>query len=249
MLPYIITPLFAIAFSLFMLLSFPFAIAVWFFRLVGLRGLSRFLSNIIPHIWGRYCIYLTASSVHIDGKENIPKSGGVVYYCNHSSFMDIPLLLGFVDRKARFVARESLLQAPILGSWLTAMEYGMITRKGSRKELSRVEGIIGRIQNGERYFIFPEGTRTPTGELGRFRAGAARYAQKSETPAVPIAITGTYQLLPKGAFRITPSKLTIHIGNPIPADELVSLSPTELMEQVKRYIEKAAPRLGHTTDE
>ncbi|MGA8943017.1 MAG: lysophospholipid acyltransferase family protein [Thermoactinomyces sp.] len=124
--------------------------------------------------------------------EHIPEKGPVVFCCNHISNLDPPLLAVSTKRKVHFMAKAELFRVPVLGGLVRSLGAFPVKRgAGDRQALKKA---IQLLQEGHTVGIFPEGTRSKTGEMGQFHVGAALIALKGEAPIVPAAICGSYRL-------------------------------------------------------
>ncbi len=126
------------------------------------------------------------------GTEHIPEKGPVIFCCNHISNLDPPLLAISTKRKVHFMAKAELFRIPILGGLLQRLGTFPVKRgAGDRQALKKA---IQLLKDGHTVGIFPEGTRSKTGEMGQFHVGAALIALKGRAPIVPVAICGSYRL-------------------------------------------------------
>lgn len=138
------------------------------------------------------------------GTENIPEKGPVVFCCNHISNLDPPLLAVSTKRKVHFMAKAELFRIPVLGGIIRLLGTFPVKRgAGDRQALKKA---IKLLKDGHAVGIFPEGTRSKTGEMGQFHVGAALIALKGEAPIVPVAVCGSFRL-----FR----PINIVFGSPI----------------------------------
>ncbi len=137
--------------------------------------------------------------VELIGRENIPAGRPAILMANHQSYVDGPSLL-FLPGQFKWMADEGLFRIPVFG-WAMRMAGYIPVRRGNAREgvrsLLRARQIL---TEGISIFIFPEGTRSHTGVLGRFQTGGFRLAAQTGAPIVPVVITGTRQLLPRRAW-------------------------------------------------
>ncbi|WP_223591628.1 lysophospholipid acyltransferase family protein [Neobacillus bataviensis] len=142
------------------------------------------------------------------GVENIPKDGGVLLCCNHINNFD-PIVLGIMaPRPVHYMAKEELFRVPVLGEIVRKCNAFPVKRGMSDREALR-KGL-GILKDGQVLGLFPEGTRSKTGELGKGLAGAGFFALKTDSAVVPCAIIGPYKSL---------RKLRVVYGKPIAMDE------------------------------
>jgi 1-acyl-sn-glycerol-3-phosphate acyltransferase len=166
------------------------------------------------------------------GKENFPKEGGVLLCSNHIDNLDPPVVGINAPRPVYFMAKEELFNVPVLGKILPDLNAFPVKRGMSDREALR-KGL-GILKEGNVLGLFPEGTRSKTGQLGKGLAGAGFFALRSEAHVVPCAIIGPYK-----AF----SKLKVVYGKPIDMKELrerkaSAEETTELiMSEIRKLIE------------
>lgn len=164
---------------------------------------QRRVAHRLASCWGRMLLRLAPGCrVELTGRENIPAGRSVIFMSNHQSYVDIPGLF-FVPGQFKWMADAGLFRIPVFG-WAMRMAGYIPVRRGDAREgvrsLLRGKQVLAE---GISIFIFPEGTRSHTGVLGRFQTGGFRLAAQAAVPIVPVVVTGTRQLLPRGewAFR------------------------------------------------
>jgi len=169
-------------------------------------------------MWSRVINLLAGVKVKVEGVEKIPKDTPVLFLSNHQGAFDIPTLQGSVPVQFRWVAKKSLFKIPLIGWSMYLSGYIGVKRESAVEAYKSMEKAAAKIRSGTSVMIFPEGTRSDTGELLPMKRGAFVLASKSRVPIVPIAINGTKDILKRGGFLIRPGKVTIRIGDPIPTD-------------------------------
>ncbi len=144
--------------------------------------------------WGNHLMKSFDIDISVEGKENLPAEGPVVYICNHQSFADIPVLCAVLDTvQFAFVARENLKQVPIYGTWMRRIRSVLIKREDPRAALRAISEGVGLIKEGFSLLIFPEGTRAKCSQMAEFKAGSIKLATKPGVPIIPISINGSYE--------------------------------------------------------
>ena len=164
----------------------------------------------------------------VRGRQNVPKQGSLLIVANHVNLVDVPLLGVSFDRKVIFLAKQNLFRYPVL-SYVVRHLSAIPVRRGKvdRTTLHRANRVLA---DGQTLVIFPEGTRSYSGRLGRAFPGAALIALRSGAPILPVGIIGTEKV--KGtAWILRRPRLTVNIGQPfhLPAVN-GKLSKTELAE-------------------
>ncbi|MBW2466236.1 MAG: 1-acyl-sn-glycerol-3-phosphate acyltransferase, partial [Deltaproteobacteria bacterium] len=153
--------------------------------------------------------------VRVEGMENLEKDRPYIFAANHQSQFDIFALQGFLGVDFRWLAKKELFEVPIWGPAMRRAGYIPIDRSRGRQAIKSLDEAAKKIAAGTSVIIFPEGTRTKDGRIQDFKAGAMVLAIKSGVDLVPVAIRGTYEILPKGKLLMKPGKVTIRAGLPI----------------------------------
>lgn len=155
--------------------------------------------------------------LRVSGLEHLPRTGGLLIAANHASFLDIPVIGGAVPRHVAFVARDSLLRSRFV-AWLIRGCGAVTVRRGTADRRALRE-ILAHLEAGDCVAIFPEGTRSPDGRLGEFRAGALSAARRAGVPVLPAAVVGSHAVWPRGrrAPRLG-GRLALRLGRPVPPD-------------------------------
>lgn len=184
---------------------------------------------------------LVATNMRIEviGKENLPKDPGFAIYSNHTSMMDIPVLMyNLKEYPVAFLSKQVVGNLFAIGKWTPKLGCVMIDRTNARKGAEAIINVIKNVKSGSTMVVFPEGTRSPNiGELIEFKPGSFKVALKSKAPLVPVTI-----VKPKNFKQIKwplPKRVKIVIHEPIPYAELKELSSIELADKVKEIIGSA----------
>lgn len=158
------------------------------------------------------------------GKENVPSQGGAILASNHLSVLDsfyLPLML---ERPVIFAAKSEYFTGTrpferIAGAYMRATNQLSVDRTAARAGQEMLEAALKRLQDGELFGIYPEGTRSPDGRLYRGRTGVGWLALRSGVPVVPVAMIGTNRLLPPGHVVPHPGRIQIRFGRPLQFSE------------------------------
>jgi 1-acyl-sn-glycerol-3-phosphate acyltransferase len=147
------------------------------------------------------------------GREHIPKEGGVLVAANHASFLDIPFLGCGIPRRVAFLGRQDLF--PVPGLRWACQKLGWIPIRHDRLDRVGFGKAISLIQDGKVVVIYPEGTRTPDGRLKPGKPGVGLLVEETGCPVVPAHISGTYEAMPPGSFRIRLRPIRVSFGKPL----------------------------------
>lgn len=185
----------------------------------GLVGVKRRLGGIYDwstNDWSRELLAAAGTPVRVEGLERIPRRGPVVYASNHSSMFDIWALAATLPGSVRMVAKQELANIPLLGRAMIRAGHIMIDRPHPRRALEAYERAAEVIRSGVSAVVFPEGTRSRTGELLPFKNAPFGLAIAAQVPVVPVYVHNTFEILPKGGIRLRPRAIRILVGEPIP---------------------------------
>jgi|ERR1041385_2520110 1-acyl-sn-glycerol-3-phosphate acyltransferase len=176
----------------------------------------------------------------VDGLERVDFSRSYIYVSNHASFFDIPSVLAGIPDQVRIVYKKELEKIPFFG-W--GLKYGKtyigIDRGSGSEAIRSLDEAAKKIRNGASVLLFAEGTRTTDGKLQPFKRGAFNLAMRAGVPVVPLTINGSYKVLPRHSWRITPGTIRLVLGSPIePRAMNGKESEFKLRDEVHRVIEQ-----------
>lgn len=227
-------------FWLFQLVSTLFLLAYFLLGLPGLKKAQAGLLLWITRSWARQMIGLAGGKVEVSGLENLPAHGGVLFVSNHQGAFDIPLLIGYLPGVKGFVSKKENFRLPIVSTWMKLLGCIVIDRGDLRQSAGAIARGIRDLKAGRWLVIFPEGTRSKSGNLQRFKEGSFKLATRSGAPIVPLTIDGSYRLLESNHGRIRPGIIRLHIHPAIPAAECPA-AKAGLAERVQAIVGSALP--------
>lgn len=185
-------------------------------------------------VQGFFSAILAAThGIRASGREHIPLEGSLFLVSNHLSHLDVLVLGILLKRPLNYVARSSLFFWP-LGAFIKSVGAFPINRDGMGAE--GFKQTLRRVRSGGIVALFPEGTRTENGDLGEIKPGIARLVTRTQAAVIPAAIAGTFEAWPKTRFFPWPHPLRVHFGEPIGAEQMVSLNPEELTALIRSRI-------------
>jgi 1-acyl-sn-glycerol-3-phosphate acyltransferase len=173
-----------------------------------LHGFARF--------WSWLIMKTILSPVRVTGLEKIDTSKPHVYAVTHASALDIPVLYVYLPFQFRILFKKELLSYPIIGWHLRRSGQVCIDQQKPTQSIAHIRSAVKSLQSGMPLVIFPEGGRTPDGEIKPFMPGAFYLAIKAQADIVPVALVGTYELLPMNTYHIKSRPLEMRVGEPIP---------------------------------
>ncbi len=166
-------------------------------------------------VWSRILCYTALVRVRVSGRENCAPRQSYIFVANHQSIFDIFLIYGWLNCPFKWIMKKELRKIPFVGKACESAGHIFIDRSSpirARKSIMKAEE---RLRGGVSVVIFPEGTRTKDGQVGRFKKGAFSIAADIHLPVVPITIKGAYETLPYHGRYIRPGVIEMKIHKPI----------------------------------
>lgn len=160
------------------------AVEPWLWKVRALKRQGRteehdILAGRIIHNWARRLLAAAGARVTVEGLENLPE-GTAVFVSNHQSYFDIPLALGYLGDPKGLVSKKEIDRIPFIRQWMRELGCVFLDRENLRASVSALGDASDRVAAGYSMVVFPEGTRSETGEVGEFKAGAFKIAQKNK---------------------------------------------------------------------
>jgi len=190
--------------------------------------------TLVSRGWGGGIIRVCGIKVHLEGLENIAGLKSYILVANHQSFFDIFALAAYLPGEPRFVAKKELLRIPVIGYALQHSGHVIIDRESGGKAIRKA---IESIRAGFNICVFAEGRRFNDNRIHEFNDGGAWLAILTKLPAVPMAISGSGALFPRGAKVVRPGgQMRMTIGRPIATTGMKSGDRTELTRKLEEAV-------------
>ena len=186
--------------------------------------------------WARTILGFSRVSVTVRHAERLVPGRSFVVVSNHESYADVLVLLSRLPMQVRFLAKRSIFRVPILGWSIHAAGFVPVDRGDAARSVSTVDTALKRLRSGKSLVVFPEETRSRTGELAPFKKGAALLALKTGHPLLPVGIAGTRKVLPRGAWNMAPGRVVLAIGTPIEVAGRSAKDRSEVMRQMEEAV-------------
>jgi 1-acyl-sn-glycerol-3-phosphate acyltransferase len=189
-------------------------------------------------LWAKLCSWITPMFVTVKNRHNIDPKQSYVVVANHQSAYDIFVLYGYLGIDFKWVMKKELRKAPGIGWASEKVGHIFIDRSSARSAMESIEAAKRNLINGTSVVIFPEGTRSRTGELGKFKKGAFKIAFELELPILPVTIRDTYKILGSGFFNLMPGNTELIIHEPVKSCDYKD-DHDKLVEKVHQIIGSA----------
>ncbi|MDR2561204.1 MAG: 1-acyl-sn-glycerol-3-phosphate acyltransferase [Holophagales bacterium] len=202
----------------------------WGIFSVGLTGLAILIALpfvggkraffAIGKLWAKQQLWLCGASWDSVGWENVPEEirngqQSAIFMSNHQSLLDPPLLMGAIPVPAVYIAKKELQRVPFVGWAAAAAGMIFIDRGNSEKAAISLARAAEQIASGKNVVIFPEGTRTMDGRIGKFKKGGFGLAVRAGVPIVPLVTIGGWDILPKGELMPRRGKISVMFGRAV----------------------------------
>ena len=187
--------------------------------------------------WSKLIMKTIFSPVIVTGLVNIDTSKPHVYAVNHGSALDIPVIYANLPFQFRIAFKKELLSYPVVGWQLKRSGQVCIDQQNPSHSVSSIRAALKGLKAGLPLVIFPEGGRTPDGEIKPFLSGAFFLAIKAQVDVVPVALVGTYELLPMNTYHIKSRPLEMRVGAPISTAGLKGRDLQKLSARVQKAVE------------
>jgi len=187
--------------------------------------------------WSWLIMKTIFSPVKVTGLDKIDTSKPHVYAVNHASALDIPVLYVNLPFQFRIVFKKELLAYPIVGWQLKRSGQVCIDQQKPANSIAAIRSAVKSLKAGMPLVIYPEGGRTPDGEIKPFLPGAFFLAIKAQVDIVPVALVGTYELLPMDTYHIKCRPLEMRVGEPISTAGLTMRDLEAVSAKVKKAME------------
>jgi 1-acyl-sn-glycerol-3-phosphate acyltransferase len=180
--------------------------------------------------------------VEVLGKENIPKNGPIILASNHRSMVDPPYMTFALDRMPYYMGKDELYHNKLIGTYF--MSLGSFPVKRGAPDRAALRFAIDLLKNGRILGIFPEGTREVDNKLIPAEKGFAMIAKQTNAPIVPVALEGTEKVFPKGAKALRRGDVSINIGKPVTAQEILASRGVSGKESLEVIGEEVMSRIA-----
>ena len=221
------------------LIAFPLIIVVTLFTAIFTILCFPWKNGKAPRavqvFWSRSVLWLLLIPIKVTGQEKVNPQQSYVFVANHQSFLDVFAVYGWLPNNFKWLMKKEIRKVPFVGTACAVAGHIFVDRSNPRAALQSMDHIKKELVDGISTVIFPEGTRTKTGEMGRFKQGAFKIAMDMGLPVVPLSLGGFFKAMPSGqAFANPRARVSLHIGKPIDISQFNDIN--EAMEYLREQI-------------
>jgi putative phosphoserine phosphatase / 1-acylglycerol-3-phosphate O-acyltransferase len=212
----------------------------------GLAGLAAGVANqsrregmnLFGSFWADLALSLAGVHVQVSGEEHLWSHRPAVFLFNHQSALDMPIMIKLVRRDMTGVGKAELRWNPVFGPLLWLAGVAFVDRADSKKAIDALGPAVEALKNGTSLVIAPEGTRSPTPRLGRFKKGAFHMAMQAGVPLVPVVIRNAGDALPKNGIVVRSATVEVVVLRPVETTGWTRASLDDEIEAIRaRYLE------------
>ncbi len=176
-------------------------------------------------------LWFCGIKLRVEGADKLAPQQPYVFASNHLSYLDIPVLFAAIPHNLHFIAKESIKYVPFIGWYMMATGMIFVDRSNRMKAKESMNRAAKLVSKGKNILIFPEGARSRDGAMLPFKKGGFVLSQNAKVPVVPVAISGTEEVLKPDQWTIVPGKVSVRIGTPLEGQGLDSMAFAKRCQQ------------------
>ena len=188
--------------------------------------------------WAQWILKTTGVRVRVRGLEQLEPGRSYVFAANHQSIYDIPIIFASVPFQLRIVAKDSLGRIPFMGWHLHRAGHLLVDRRNPGPDI--VEKMRRLVGESSSLIVFPEGTRSADGAVGRFKKGSFLVAINAGLPVVPVSVSGSRHVMKKGRLMVCPGDVELTIHEPVPTAGVDRDAVLDFAARVRQTVARAA---------
>lgn len=202
-------------------------------------GNGHFWGYYPPVIWSKWVLGVLFLPVKVTGRENLKHGESYVFVSNHQGAFDIFLIFGHLHRNFKWMMKQQLRKIPFVGYACEKSHHIFVDRRNPAKMMATYDKARATLKHGMSLVVFPEGSRTYDGRIGKFKRGAFVLADELQLPVVPLTINGSFDVMPRTSkwYWVHRCKLTLIIHAPIYPQSQGAENVARLMEESRKVIE------------
>jgi 1-acyl-sn-glycerol-3-phosphate acyltransferase len=188
---------------------------------------------------------LARIKIVLHGRDKLPEKPHYIYMMNHNSNLDAAAVWLYVPGEVRVLLKKQVFKLPVLATAMRLGGFVPVDRSNRTSAIESVRNAARLAAEGASFLIAPEGTRSRTGRLLKFKKGGLHMAIESEVPVLPITVIGAFELMPPESLAIRSGTIDIYFHEPIDTKELGPTGRAELMKRVRAPMEATLARFGY----
>jgi len=187
----------------------------------------------------RIGLKLAGVKIVVAGLDRLDPATTYVFTPNHQSIIEVPLMVTYLGRNPAFLAKKELFKIPIFGKGMRQIGIIPVDRSNSAAAIESARSATRNLKTGKSYVVYPEGTRSPDGRPLPFKKGAFLMAVDAGVPVVPITVSGSSRVMPKGKVRVLPGTIRLTIHEPISTTGYSRANVSQLVDLVRTRVVSA----------
>jgi 1-acyl-sn-glycerol-3-phosphate acyltransferase len=187
----------------------------------------------------RLGLAMVGVKVEVIGLERIDTKQAYIFTPNHQSLIEVPLFVTYLGQNPAYLAKKEVFKYPIFGYGIGLIGVIPVDRRNSAAAVESAKAATAMLKQGKSYVVYPEGTRSPDGQMLPFKKGAFMMAIEAGVAVVPVTVSGATQIMPKGKIAIWPSTVRLTIHDPIPTGGYSRETVAELVSRAREKIMSA----------
>lgn len=197
----------------------------------------------IIHFWAWASMAICGYCPEVTGLHNLEGLSNALFVPNHTSFLDILTLSGFVPKPMKYVSKKDILKIPLIGWPMKLAGHIPLQTESRRSQLQTFKDTVKSLQDGNSVITFPEGGRSIDGRIMPFKRGPFKMALRAQTPIVPVSICGLAQWYPKGTLipLAVPKGVRVVVHPPIQVSSEMNMDEGDLCDRVYSIVNNALP--------
>lgn len=199
-------------------------------------GDSKFWGYYPPRYWSKFACRLALCRIKVVRKGTLDSNQSYVFVPNHQSYSDIFLIYGYLDHNIKWVQKHELRKIPFVGKACEIAGHIYVNHSSYKSMRETISKAKNQLSNGASIVMFPEGARTMTGKMDKFRRGAFIIAQEMKLPVVPVTVNGAYDVMRRGSMLLVPGKLELIIHDPISTENITEDEIPGLMDKCREIV-------------
>ena len=206
-------------------------------------GGERIFSYYPGAIWSKLTCIISLCPVKVIGAEKLNRKQSYIFVPNHQSAYDIFLVYGYIGQSIKWVMKQSLRKIPLVGYACESAGFIFVDNSSAQAAAKTIHIAETKLKNGASVVIFPEGSRSYTGKIGKLKKGAYQMALDLKLPVVPITINGSFYVLPIHTYLFHPHKMELIIHEPIKTDSIHIENIREAAVKIKELIDESKAKI------